>query len=405
MNNKAKVCIVSQSHLCRNPRVLKEALTLCDAGHSVVILTAIFSNKLLNDDLSLIEDTNIAYLFYSDLRKPGIGSFVQRLARFVAVKLQSYFKIETGYSLGYGIHSLKKRCKIIDADIYIMHQELATYMGRTLIEAGFKVAFDLEDWYSEDLLPEARRARPLGLLREAEAFALKNGLFCTTTSRALAGILSQSYQCSPPSVIYNVFPTQQNLTREEKDFSQPVKLFWFSQTVGPGRGLEEFIKLTVMFNSKFELHLLGYADEQFKIQLKSLMPNPHHLYFHQLVREQELPEMIANYDIGLALELTTPLSRNYTITNKFFQYLQSGLPVISFETVGQNEGFEKFRPGFKLSLHPTNDDINALDQWLSDSAALIEARKRAIKAAGYYNWENESKKLLNLTNSTIEHAS
>jgi len=114
------------------------------------------------------------------------------------------------------------------------------------------------------------------------------------------------------------------------------------------------------------------------------------------VSADELLHKIAGFDIGLALELTSPPSRNYTITNKFFQYLQAGLPVIASETEGQNEGFEQFKPGFKLSQQPNLNQVTALKNWLNDTAALKLAREKAIATAGVYNWENESNKLLGI---------
>jgi len=394
------ICIISQSHLCRNPRVLKEAIALAGAGYNVQVLTGCISSSLYKQDLRAINPYPIILQTTSDLSRLTYQSFADKFLNKIGRLLIKYLKIETGLSLGYGAPRYYNKAKSVHADLYICHQELATYIGTQLLSAGFKVAFDFEDWYSEDLLPEARAGRAINLLRNVESIALNKGIFCITTSNVLAKRLSASYSAPQPQVIYNVFPSA--LIPLKKKFSKPVKLFWFSQTIGAGRGLEPFFNLLSSFRNPVEIHLLGSINDHYKKKLNTLLPGQHRLYFHDLVEGHKLAEKIATFDIGLSLELDTPKSRNYTITNKFYQYIQSGLPVIVSETEGQNEGFDKFRPGFKLSRHPSTTEVAELEKWLNNDDELQAARKRAIEATGCYNWENESKKILGLVQAALE---
>ena len=200
-----RICIITQSHLCRNPRVLKEALTLSQEEYHVTILTAINSAKLLQEDLDLIENTGIKYEFYSDLRQSNISSHLARFVRKAATELQSKLHIESIKSLGFNPGKLLKQCISQSADLYIAHQEMPTCIGTELIKKGYKVAFDIEDWYSEDLLPIAQKQRPVNLLKKAEVQALHEGIFCTTTSAALSNKLASVYSSKKAGVIYNVF--------------------------------------------------------------------------------------------------------------------------------------------------------------------------------------------------------
>jgi glycosyltransferase involved in cell wall biosynthesis len=380
--------------------VLKEAVALANAGYSVCILTAIYADDLYREDLKLLGNKNIEYRFYSDTRIKNIASFKERLIKRIAVFFQVKFNINSKFSLGYNPAGLKRFIKAVNAQLYIMHQELPTVVGSELV-GKYNIAFDLEDWYSEDLLTEAQSKRPLALLKQAEVIALKKGVFCTTTSMALAKKLAETYSAKLPSVIYNVFPSNDSLLKKSKEFKAPLKLFWFSQTIGEGRGLEEFIKLLSSIEAGIELHLLGNVSDDYNNALKKLVPEPHKVYFYNLVSTEKLADKIAEFDIGLALELTSPPNRNYTITNKFFQYLQSGLPIIASETEGQNEAFDKFKPGFKLSQNLGDEEINSLKKWLNDPIELKSARTKAIKTAKFYNWENESKKLLILVQKAL----
>jgi glycosyltransferase involved in cell wall biosynthesis len=400
--SKKVICIISQSHLCRNPRVLKEAVTLAQNGYIIHVLNGIYSAELLQQDIQSIKGYDIFLHPVSNLSARNYKSFVNRVLYKAGNWLVKYMGYENSLALGYGSYAYYKKAKAIKADLYIGHQEIGTCIGAQLLKSGHNVAFDLEDWYSEDLLPAAREGRPVILLQKAESFALKHGRYCTTTSNALAKKLAEVYTGKAPSVIYNVFYTQSSLLEKQVSFSKPLKLFWFSQTIGTGRGLEQFIKLSAVIKTKFQLHLLGNVDDKYRAELYKLMPAQHELYLHPLIEESQLPFKIAEFDIGLALELDSPESRNYTITNKFFQYMQSGLPVIMTETEGQNEGFEKFKQGYKLSQNPSAGEIAGLDKWLGNTLELKSARERTIQAAHFYNWENESKKLLTLVETAIE---
>ncbi|MHB8206937.1 glycosyltransferase family protein [Mucilaginibacter sp.] len=398
-----KILIISQSHLCRNPRVLKEAIALDNAGFKVYILNTISSRELQRQDLDLVKDhPNIRLQHAVDLTQKGFASFFDRAIYKLGCMLLLYLKLENALALGYGALKYAKKCRAINAGLYICHQELATYIGCKLMKAGYNVAFDFEDWYSADLLPEARKTRPINLLKNIEAKALKEALFCTTTSHALSLKLAQIYSCDQPEVIYNTFPRRANLLSKKKTFVAPLKLFWFSQTIGPGRGIEEFIGLSGAFSTGHELHLLGNVDASYRGHLLAMMPAQHHLIFHPLVRERDLAGRIRDFDIGLALELAEPPSRNYTVTNKFFQYIEAGLPVIATATAGQKEVFEKFNAGFMLPQAPGPADIQNLDDWLNDAAALRMAQFIAQKASLFYSWESQAQTLLNLIQKAIE---
>jgi glycosyltransferase involved in cell wall biosynthesis len=397
------ICIITQSHLCRNPRVLKEAIALSSQQYTVRILTVILSDELYREDLALISGyPGIRIQAIADLSRSNYRTFLHRSLYKAGRLLIKYLKLETSLSLGYASGNYLKASKVINAHLYICHQELATYIGTQLIKAGYKVAFDLEDWYSEDLLPEARCTRPIKMLKQAEQTALKKGLFCITTSNVMAHQLALNYQSPLPGVIYNTFPAQPEIKHQHPSFQQPLKLFWFSQTIGPGRGLEEFIRLSSYIGTGFELHLLGAVNESYSLKLHALMPKLHQLFFHQPVNAKTLPVYIAQFDIGLALEQANPPSRNYTITNKIFQYLQAGLPVIATETAGQKEIFEKFPIGLMLPQQPAAANGDALNIWLNDQKALQQTQAAVKNAADFYSWETESKKLINLVADALQ---
>ena len=244
------ICILTQSHLCRNPRVVKEANTLAAAGFQVTILTTFTFADLLEEDLKLIDTSKIKLKGIINMI-PGQASkwyrLKQRLVRRIAGEAIGRFGWENILTLGYDYRKNLKAAIRENADLYTCHQEMSTVIGCKLIKRGFKVAFDFEDWYSHDLLPEANKTRPIKLLEKYEKFALKNSVLNYTTSESMAAGFAAFADVKPPKVLHNVFPlAERDLLdgkfKDRTDLSRP-SMHWYSQTIGPGRGLEFLVKI------------------------------------------------------------------------------------------------------------------------------------------------------------------
>src|SRR5690606_34715878 len=150
---------------------------------------------------------------------------------------------------------------VLDADLTIGHQEVGAWVACVLMDEGRAVGADIEDWYSEDLLPEARTGRPVQLLQRCEVQLVQRAPHVTTTSEALANALAEAYDGPPPAAVYNAFPWAErtgldDTRRDREDHSRP-SLHWVSQTLGPGRGLEVLCEALRRVSHPVEVHLRG----------------------------------------------------------------------------------------------------------------------------------------------------
>lgn len=400
-----KVCILTQSHLCRNPRVVKEAVSADAAGFNVVIITTFSNPDLLAEDYKLIENTGVVLKGAINLIPSEASSwyrFRQRVARRVAGEAIARFGIENVYALGYDYHKNLSAAINEKADLYICHQEISTVIGCRLIKKGFKVAFDIEDWYSHDLLPEANRSRPLKLLEASEKFALQKGVLSYTTSEALAAALGKFAGTQPPKVLQNVFPFSDRETLDGKvkdrvDLTMP-SIHWYSQTIGPGRGIEFLIESLADVDIPLEFHLRGRMFEGFQQELINRFPGNkgHRLYFHPLVPHRELLSRIAEHDIGLATEEYQPESRNLTITNKILQYLQGGIAVLATDTAGQQEVAREAPAAVFLFTNKDRHGFSGLmNSLLKDPEKLTAAKQAAVDSAREkFCWEKQEPMLI-----------
>lgn len=407
-----KICILTQSHLCRNPRVVKEANTLVRAGYEVTILTTFAYADLLEEDLKLIDPRvklkGVVNLIPGETTK--WYRLKERLRKRVAGELIARLGYENVFALGYDYKRNLKAAIREKADLYTCHQEVSTVIGCKLINKGFKAAFDFEDWYSHDLLPEANRSRPVKLLEKYEKIGLQKGAFSYTTSESLSGAFADFADAAAPGVLHNVFPLAERQLLDGRfldrtDMEMP-SIHWYSQTIGPGRGLEFLIDSLSEIKTPLQLHLRGNLFGNFQDQLLSVFPHHlgHKLFFHKLVPHKELLSRIAEHDIGLATEEYTPDSRNLTITNKILQYLLGGIAVLASDTAGQQE-VARIAPEsvFLFKNKDKESLVKVLNKLISDKIALKEAGKKALSTAeNIFCWEKQEYKLLQWVENALK---
>jgi glycosyltransferase involved in cell wall biosynthesis len=375
-------------------------MALSKAGFEVTILTTFTYPDMLEEDQQLIAGSGVTLKGVVNMMPSQAAEWYrlkERLVRRGAGEVIARFGLDNIYALGYDYHRNLRAAVREKADLYTCHQEISTVIGCKLIQRGFKVAFDFEDWYSHDLLPEANRFRPIRLLERYERMALQRGILSYTTSHALSRALGDFASTNPPKVLQNVFPfsDRKQMDNQVKDRVDPAfpSIHWYSQTIGPGRGIEFLLESLQTVEIPLEFHLRGNLFQNFKQELIHRFPENrgHRLFFHPLVPHNELLSRIAEHDIGLATEEYVPDSRNLTITNKILQYLQAGIAVVATDTLGQQEVAAE-APG-AVFMFKNKDRVglsSLLNKLLSDRAQLAEAKKAALDAArDKFCWERQ----------------
>jgi glycosyltransferase involved in cell wall biosynthesis len=270
------------------------------------------------------------------------------------------------------------------------------------MRVGRRVGVDMEDWFSEDLLPEARAQRPVRLLRRLERDLLATGAHATCPSRAMSEALAAAYGCKPPTVVYNAFPLAERQSidglRPDRRDASVGSIFWYSQTLGPGRGLEELVAALPLLDRDAELHLRGRAAPGMQEWLRARMPErwQQRVFFHPQVTNEELLSRIAQHDIGFAGEMTYCRSRDLTVTNKILHYLLGGLAVVASDTMGQCEVAMQ-APGAVVLYESGNPQAlaKALNALLNSPENLARAKTAALRAAETtFSWERQAAVLL-----------
>ena len=404
LNNNKKVCLLSDHHICINPRLWKEAFFYEKLGFEVVVLTMWKSNIFLKKDKQILRGHNIKYISYLNIISGAKSIFINyfyRIRKRLSSELHRFFTIGLAWSISHAPEKMYKEAIQQSADLYVAHLECAFYVGRKLAKAGKKVAFDFEDWYSRDyLVPE----RPVKLLQSLEKFAILNGLFITAASRSMADEIKKEYSSNRSiETIYNGFSTSASINQFDFDVNKHkqdvFKMIWFSRTVGPNRGIENLVEALKHCKVKCEIHLLGILVDGFdQILYKHISDTDRHsLHFHHFISHNELLKFLSSFDLGLALELKINDNRNLTVTNKIMQYIQAGLPILCSDTSGHLE----VASYFPNTIHAVNieDEFEVAQKidFLSENRNFY-SNEDMLRFNEIFSWEAQEIKLNNLIN-------
>jgi glycosyltransferase involved in cell wall biosynthesis len=400
------IIVLTGNHLCHNPRVQKEAAALAAAGVDVEVLGAWTNDALAERDRELLARLGTRFTPVVDFSTRSAAAKLRRQMSRVRSKAGQWgyrsLALFGWYLLGHAYPALRRAALRRQADLYIAHSEAGMAVAHDLRRAGRRVAVDMEDWFSEDLLPEARGGRPLALLRRLESELLTKGAFASCPSHAMSRELSRHFGCDPPAVVYNAFSWAERASIDGVFKDRPDRgcpsIHWFSQTIGPGRGLEDLLAALPRVTHPAEVHLRGNPVDGFANWLAERTPAGWRLriFVHGLVPNHQLLSRIAEHDIGFAGEMKYCRSRDLTITNKILQYLLAGLAVVASDTAGQREVAD--RAGDAVLLYPSGEapalaaQLNAL---LGSPERLNRAKAAALSAAEKtFCWERQEGALL-----------
>lgn len=395
-----RICLVGASHPCHNPRLTREADSLVEAGHEVRVVAPAIMEYLAHADRRLMA-TRKWRLQVADFCPIGVGgkwrALVTRGKRRIASeffeKFGGDYLAETSYTAA--LSQLKRLAKSEPADWFIAHTQAALPIAVGAARRwNARVGFDCED-----LLSEMDNNAP-GLARRLEKKYLPYCDYVSVPSQRISERLVSEYRIEEPLVLYNVFPTKLASTMSpptSRERSETLRVHWFSQTIGPGRGIEDAIEGLGRVKGPVELHLRGTVSEGYRTAIEKLaLRHEVRMFLLPQIDHDLLIESMEGFDVGLALERVDRLGVALTVANKIFSYMLAGLAVAATDTPGQREVMDRLGDsGFVYPPGETHLLSEGLQEWFDDREKLLDAKMSSwISAREKYCWDVEKVKFL-----------
>lgn len=203
-----------------------------------------------------------------------------------------------------------------------------------------------------------------------------------------------------PEVIYN-YPFLQKNTQKidlhnqlQIDETEPILLYQGGLQIG--RGLENLLAAVPLFK-KGTVVLIG--DGKLKLTLKKAAQQAglmHRVKFIEKVPVEELPLYTRNAYLGFQLLNNTCFNHFTAASNKLFEYMMAGVPVISCSFPEMKKVIHASKTGILVDSSDSVSIANAINYLLENPGLRSEMSERSLKAREIYNWEKEKIKFLNI---------
>lgn len=395
--NKKKILLISSGQPSLNPRLVKEADALADAGYEVTVLYAYWNAWATKNDSKLLpaKKWKAVRVGGDPDNKPALY-FISRLVHRFSIKIASSLLID--YAIARAGYFLTRAAKQLEADLYIAHN-LAALPAVVKAARHFKkpCGFDAEDFHRFETSDDENNFDVKSKIAIEDKYLPQTG-YVTASSPLIAAAYKKIYPFLSPVTILNVFPVHKGVMEPAKIGTGNIKLFWFSQTIGPHRGLETVIEAIKLTGLNIEFHVLGSMAAGYKKQLikdtESRNTDSGRVYIYEPMLPDEIFSLAAQFDIGVASETGFSLNNRYALSNKIFTYILSGLALLASNTPAQAEFLKKYpQTG---NLYNNADELAAqLIFFHENRHELLQARKSAfILGQTELNWNTESEKFL-----------
>ncbi|MFB6271672.1 MAG: hypothetical protein ABEL51_02135 [Salinibacter sp.] len=407
----ATVCLVTPGQPSTNPRLVKEADALIEAGAEVHVVACKFEDWADDADDSFADRAWTTHWLRFGTQAPWWLDLYQRARRRACREVSRLVGPQVGLAeraFHYIIPELTKTASRIPADLYIAHNLAALPPSRQAARRqGAKLGFDAEDFHRGQF-PDSVWNVERRLTAYLEERHMPHCDYLTAASDGIGAAYAETLDVPAPTTILNVFPwsaRDAEVPRDELDAECPDgarSLYWFSQTIGPDRGLQDALRALPHLPDDVVLSLRGKwasgYEPKFREQAQAL--GVHDRVRHlDLVPPEELIVRTGEHDLGLALEHPVCQNRRICVTNKLFTYLLAGIPFVATETPGQRpivqdlpDAAQGYAPG----------DVKGFAASVEALLKTSCARQAALRAAKErYSWDVEKETFLTVVSQTL----
>jgi len=287
------------------------------------------------------------------------------------------------------------------ADIYHAH-DLNTlpvaYWAKKRMSG--KLVYDSHELFTEtSTLSNIERV----LAKVSEKYLIRRADRIITVNESIANELSKRYGIIPPAVIMNcpvinnrLNKAENNLLRQALRIDKETPIILYHGGFAPNRGLQNLV-ISGNYLDKGIIVFMGWG--KLEQELKDLVLAAglgDKVQFAKPVPQRELLNYATSATLGVIPYQFIGLNNYYTTPNKLFEYIAAGLPVVGSNFPELSKVIKKWNLGKTFNPDDPKDITVAIDYVLSDRDRYNEMKRNVLQAAKVFNWENESKKLLEI---------
>lgn len=350
------VCVVSND-ITYDRRMIRICSALADAGRRVLLLGRLLPDSKPLDNYSFTVDRvecsyNRGPLFYAEL-----------------------------------VWRFKKYLKQVSFSNLVVTDLDTALVSRFFRNSDIKVYCDLHEYYEET--PELiGKGAKRWIWSKVGQLSISSIDVMYTVNQTLADLFSKKYN-REVSVIRNL-PDQ--IMQQPKDISLPLKTVYLG-VLNPGRGLEQII-LSVKNTKNVELTIIG--DGPLNETLQSLAGDCIRIKFTGSLQPHDISPELKYHHVGWNILDNKSKSYYYSLANKFYDYINHGLPVITMDFPEYRKIIERYNCGVLLSDDKVDTITKELSRLINELGVITNMQSNCALVMDEHNWSLESKRLVSL---------
>ncbi|WP_312954173.1 glycosyltransferase family 4 protein [Pseudomonas songnenensis] len=381
-------------------RVLKEAETLAAAGHHVIVHALHSPGVTLEREVisSGVEVVRVARSPFSRLSRPVTGGTAAalvnsgRIGRMSPVAQALRIAARGWTHLALLWLMVRLRADVVHAhDVNTLPTAwLAARLSRArLVYDAHEISTSREGYSSFRKL--------VGLVENA-LMPRADGTITTTEARAK--FFARAYGIARPLVLQNrpreQRPQASERIRHELGLNESWPIVLYQGGVQQGRGLERLARVAAQVPGAYFVFIGGGRLDASLRQIAQELRLEDRVRFIPTVALADLPSYTASADIGVQPIENTCLNHYTTDSNKLFEYVQAGLPVIASDLPEIRRIVRQYDLGLLVPAGDSETLAVALRRMVGDAQLRAHHAARARAAAPALSWEVQEHLLVEL---------
>ena len=221
-----------------------------------------------------------------------------------------------------------------------------------------------------------------------------------TTTEARAKFFARAYGIARPLVLQNRPREQRSQAseriRQELQLSEPWPIVLYQGGVQQGRGLERLARVAAQVPQAYFVFIGGGRLDASLRRIAQELEIEERVRFIPTVALADLPSYTASADIGVQPIENTCLNHYTTDSNKLFEYVQAGLPLIASDLPEIRRIVRQHDLGLLVPESDSEALAGALRRLVGDAQLRVHYASRARAAAPTLSWEVQEHLLVDL---------
>lgn len=377
-----KIAMILDNPLNPDNRVEKEAESLVKAGHEVTILCKMAEN------LDTEESRNgykIKRIFRYNL---GTSVLVEKY-------LLAHFDLMNAVNESY--------------DVYHCHDTETWPIGYILSQRdNAKFICDSHEYFPDYIIRETYndeiKFKASQMLIGIRGNYIRYADAVITVTDTIAEKLYDEYKLKEkPIALYNTklykyrVNKKKDLLRAQFQIDESKKILFFQGNIDYSRGMEYIIESLKYIKSDVLFLIAGVCTKEYLNELLDFAKKhkvEEKFRYIGFLDNKRLIEYTASADILVYYPRNSVLNMEYTIPNKFFDYIFASRPIILRDFDVYKEFMDKYDLGFTCT--DTYDIAEKIDALLTDTTLYNKKVDNCINSQAELSWEKQEEKLIKL---------